>query len=117
MQKILYRKGSNLTYRDSAIQEVAEARQGLDRDLKALEGLHDSADRRRIGTRNRDQNGGGPLPRHDAREIITRAQNLDAVDALAHLGGIIINETNRLVLINGLFRMSRTIISPASPAP
>ena len=99
MQKILDRQGPDLADRDSTVQEIAEARQGLDRHLERLERLHDPADRRRSGARDRDQDGVRPLLRDDAGEIGAGTEHLDAVDTLAHLGNVVVHEADGFVLI------------------
>jgi hypothetical protein len=59
----------------------------------------DRADDGGLGMREGQEHFVGPPPRKDLRQVLARAEHRHAMNAVSHLGRVVVHETNRLVAV------------------
>ncbi len=87
---------------DAAVDDVAQARERLDRQLERLERPDDVANRRRIGARDGDQHFVRIVAIHDLRQVGARPEDRHVVNAPADLAAVVVDEPDRLEAVPGV---------------
>ena len=83
---------------DFAVDDVAQVRQRLDRDVERLERTDDGADDGRVGVGDREQDFVGARALDDDGQVAPGTEDRHAVDAPSRLVLVIVDEADRLVV-------------------